>query len=222
MSVTETLLAVSGVLGGNNGGGGGGEAVLINKSVTANGAYNAADDSADGYKKVNVSVANSYAAGDEGKVVHNGALAAQTSDTATSNGTVDTTLINSLTVAVPGITLLSSGVYTKTDAESAQMNIPVTYNGNPTHFLVEPDAPVANVNQTYEWVACLGVGVPSAARPFFSSIIEAVYKTASGNPQKGYPMAAEITNGKILVKQTSSSYKIQPNTYNWYIWGYAT
>ena len=38
------------------GGGGGGEAVLINKSVTANGTYNASSDSADGYKKVTVNV----------------------------------------------------------------------------------------------------------------------------------------------------------------------
>ena len=46
-------------------------------------------------------VPNTYSAGDEGKVVSNGALVAQTSDTVTQNGTVDTTLINSLTVNVP-------------------------------------------------------------------------------------------------------------------------
>ena len=86
---------------GKKAGGGGGEAVLINKSVTANGTYNASSDSADGYKKVTVAVPNSYGAGDEGKVVSNGALVAQGSDTVTENDTYDTTLINSLTVAVP-------------------------------------------------------------------------------------------------------------------------
>lgn len=39
-----------------NGGGGGGEAVLIDKSITANGTYNASTDNADGYKKVVVNV----------------------------------------------------------------------------------------------------------------------------------------------------------------------
>jgi hypothetical protein len=97
--IEDALLAASGLMGG--GGGGGGSATLIEKSVTANATYKASDDNADGYSKVTVNVANSYAAGDEGKVVSDGELVAQTSDTATSNGTVDTTLINSLTVAVP-------------------------------------------------------------------------------------------------------------------------
>lgn len=74
---------------------------LITKSVTANGTYSASDDSADGYSTVSVAVPNTYTQADENKVVHNGALTAQTSDTANTNGTVDTTLISSLTVAVP-------------------------------------------------------------------------------------------------------------------------
>ena len=41
---------------GKKAGGGGGEAVLINKSISANGTYNASSDNADGYKKVEVSV----------------------------------------------------------------------------------------------------------------------------------------------------------------------
>ena len=106
--------------------------VLVDKTITENGTYNASNDSADGYKKVvvnvsggvtptgtisitsngttdvtnyasaNVNVSNSYSASDEGKVVSNGALVSQTSDTVTQNGTVDTTLINSLTVNVSG------------------------------------------------------------------------------------------------------------------------
>lgn len=39
-----------------NEGGGGGSATLINKSVSANGTYNASSDNADGYKKVTVNV----------------------------------------------------------------------------------------------------------------------------------------------------------------------
>lgn len=39
-------------------GGGGGEAVLIAKTVTDSGIYRASSDNADGYKSVNVDIAN--------------------------------------------------------------------------------------------------------------------------------------------------------------------
>lgn len=67
------------------------------KNITANG--NAQDVKS--YEKVNVSVPNTYAAGDEGKVVSNGALVAQTTDTVTDNGTYNTTIKNQITVAIP-------------------------------------------------------------------------------------------------------------------------
>lgn len=77
-------------------------ATLISKTVTANGEYDAEDDEADGYSDVTVNVPNSYAAADEGKVVSNGALVAQTSTTVTQNGTIDTTLNNEVVVNVQG------------------------------------------------------------------------------------------------------------------------
>ena len=79
-------------------GGGGGGVEVESLSVTQNKTYTAPEGKA--YSPVVVNVPNSYAAGDEGKVVSNGALVAQTSDSVTENGTVDTTLINSLTVNV--------------------------------------------------------------------------------------------------------------------------
>lgn len=56
------------------------------------------------YASANVNVPNSYAAGDEGKVVSNGALVAQTarSSEITANGTYDTTLNDEVTVNVSG------------------------------------------------------------------------------------------------------------------------
>lgn len=97
----------------SSGGGGGGGSTLIEKSISANGVYNASDDSADGYSKVTVDVPNTYTAEDEGKVVDNGALVAQTamSSEVTENGTVDTTLYNSVTVNVPSsaTTFVASG-----------------------------------------------------------------------------------------------------------------
>lgn len=84
-------------------GGGGGGSTLIEKSISANGVYNASEDSADGYSKVTVDVANSYTLADEGKVVSNGALVAQTARAEiTENGTYDITTNNSVSVNVSG------------------------------------------------------------------------------------------------------------------------
>lgn len=88
------------LMGKKAGGGGGGDITVESKSISSNGTYTAPAGKA--YSPVSVSVPNSYAAGDEGKVVSNGALVAQGSDTVTQNGTVDTTLINSLLVNVSG------------------------------------------------------------------------------------------------------------------------
>lgn len=76
--------------------------VLDSKSITANGTYDPSDDNLDGYDEVTVNVPNSYAAGDEGKVVSNGALVAQTSQNISENGTYDTTLNNEVVVNVDG------------------------------------------------------------------------------------------------------------------------
>ena len=91
---------VSYAMGQKSAGGGGGDITVESKSISANGTFTAPPGKA--YSPVTVNVPNSYTAGDEGKVVSNGALVAQTSDTVTQNGTVDTTLINSLTVNVSG------------------------------------------------------------------------------------------------------------------------
>ena len=57
---------------------------------------------AEGYSSVTANVPNTYTAEDEGKVVSSGALVSQTamSEEITDNGTVDTTLFNSVTVNV--------------------------------------------------------------------------------------------------------------------------
>lgn len=85
------------------------------KSITANGTgidvYS--------YQYADVAVPNSYSAGDEGKVVSNGALVAQTSDTVTVNDTYDTTLINSLTVNVSGGSISVDDIATNTQPSGA-------------------------------------------------------------------------------------------------------
>ena len=88
-------------------GGGGGGSTLIEKSITENGIYNASDDNADGYSKVAVDVPNTYTAQDEGKVVNNGVLVAQTAMTITQNGVYDTTGINRITVNIASSAIVS-------------------------------------------------------------------------------------------------------------------
>lgn len=82
-------------------GGGGGSSVTVEPlTVTENGTTTAPSGTA--YSPVTVNVPNSYGAADEGKVVNNGALVAQTAHApVTANGTIDTTLNNSVPVNVP-------------------------------------------------------------------------------------------------------------------------
>ena len=93
------------------------------KNITANGTgidvYS--------YQYADVAVPNSYSQSDEGKVVSNGALVAQTSATYTTNDTYDTTLVNSVTVNV------ASGGFAVTDLiERSNITGDVTYTGNVT------------------------------------------------------------------------------------------
>lgn len=87
--------------------------------------------------QITANVPNTYTSSDEGKVVSNGALVAQGSDTVTQNGTVDTTLTNSLTVNVSGggggSTVVASGTFT--GAGAAEITIPVGSKMPKTNFL---------------------------------------------------------------------------------------
>lgn len=91
-------------------------------SVISNGTQT---ENVSGYAsaQLNVDVPNSYSAGDEGKVVSNGALVAQGSDTVTANDTYDTTLINSLTVNVSGGGGYTDNEYANNTAPRGEMNI---------------------------------------------------------------------------------------------------
>lgn len=99
-------------------------------TVTSNGVTT---EDVEDYAAVEISanVPNTYAASDEGKVVDNGALVTQGSQTYSSNGNYDTTKIKSITVAVPGstgtkqITISSNGTTTEDVAAYADAEITV-------------------------------------------------------------------------------------------------
>ena len=120
------------------------EVVLVQKTVNANGQYNASDDSADGYSGVRVNVPNSYSASDEGKVVSNGDLVAQTTKQITSNGTHDTTTNNSVAVDVPNsYTTSDNGKVVVNQELVTQTSRNVTANG--TYDTTENNEVVVNV-----------------------------------------------------------------------------
>lgn len=136
-------------------------AVLVPKSITANGNYNPASDDADGYSSVAVNVPNSYSAGDEGKVVSNGALVAQTAHAeVTQNGTYDTTLNDEVTVNVSGggsaviepLSVTQNGTYTAPSGVDGYSPITVNVSGgggNPYSGTGIPSSSLGSDGDTY-------------------------------------------------------------------------
>ena len=108
-------------------GGGGAEVEAL--TVTQNDTYTAPEGKA--YSPVTVNVPNTYAAGDEGKVVSSGELVSQSSSSVTENGTVDTTLINSLAVNVNGSSWVKLGEWERSVSTTSTSWVDVdTFNIN--------------------------------------------------------------------------------------------
>lgn len=108
------------------------------------------------YATADVNVPNSYAASDEGKVVSNGALVAQTSDTVTQNGTYDTTTKNEVVVNVSGgspnlqnKTVTENGTYTADTGYDGLGTVTVNVSGGGT-----PSVP--SEYQEVEYIECYG------------------------------------------------------------------
>ena len=73
----------------------------IGNAITAKGGTVASGDGLENFPSDIATITNQYTSSDEGKVVSSGSLVAQTSTTATVNGTMDTTTNNEVVVNVP-------------------------------------------------------------------------------------------------------------------------
>ena len=183
------------------------------KSITANGT---GIDVAD-YAYADVAVPNTYAAGDEGKVVSNGALVAQTSDTVTENDTYDTTLINSLTVNVSGgggSTLPKTGSVTPA-SRTTSVSFDVGITDTIKHVLIIPTetplksggktvvAIIANAESSYyKYIGCTTNNAGSSLLTPATSTSSTCF-TQSGST--------------ITVTPTSAGY-FESISYTWFAW----
>lgn len=183
------------------------------KNITANGT----NQDVVGYAKVDVAVPNSYTASDEGKVVSNGALVSQGSNTVTQNGTVDTTLINSLTVNVSGggstETPYVLGGYFKASAYRAY----ITRN----HVKIEAISALSSLSIGLRWIGTLNVDTTwftinsgSIVKLEYKNVVNASsaswnanFKRVSSTTSLSYGMSANGThlNGETVTKTATST-----------------
>lgn len=204
------------------------KAGVRSKIITQNGIYNAEDDGLEGYSSVNVNVQNSYTSSDEGKVVNNGTLVAQTSDTVTQNGTVDTTLINSLTVNVStgtGYKRYKSGTYTPPQTYNSTGNraiCTITDIGfTPSKFILEVSSRSTVSGVQYVILRASRELLGSANDPWrivmrysnTSNSIGYASSTSDWNTQSNYHLY--LNNGTIYYR-TTSTYILPANIqYTW-------
>jgi len=144
--------------------GSGSDITLETLNVSQNGTTNAPDGVA--YNKVTANVPNSYAAGDAGKVVSNGALVSQTNETVTQNRVVDTTTIKQVTVNVPNTyTASDNGKVVSGGALVSQTaHAEVTQNGTIDTTLNNSVVVNVPMKETLSWHQC-----PEAVRNYLAA-----------------------------------------------------
>lgn len=184
------------------------------KSITENGTYDVTQ-----YASASVSVPNTYSAGDEGKVVSNGALVAQTSDTVTTNDTYDTTLINSLTVNVSG----GGGISMDDIAKNLQPSGAITLSSAVTTVMVNAftNKPITSVSgsavttvKTSAFQNCSRL--TSASFPALATIEGSAFKS-SGLTSASFPLATSVGGTAFEACQSLTSISLpavtKPNNF---------
>ena len=195
-------------------------------NITTNGPHDGTQ-----YATAAVAVPNSYSASDEGKVVDNGALVSQTSDTVTQNGTIDTTLINSLTVNVSGGGgggQTATGEYTPSqvyDSQTVKITDISTIGFTPKIFILALDNSADAIGTQYAMIKTAYYQIGSANDSYRMSIR---YSNTSGGIQSNvYSKNAWTQDTASLLKfsdgdisfHSSAGYKLVNLKYVW--WAFA-
>ena len=174
------------------------------------------------YSSVDVTVPNSYAAGDEGKVVQSGALVAQTTTTKNTNGTYDTTTINSVTVSVPTYSSADNGKVIQSGALTEQgthKSITSNDTGIDTTYYASVDVAVPNsyaagdegkvvsdgalvVQSVHKSISTNGTGIDTTT---YSSVDVAVPNTYTAGDE------GKVVSNGALVAQTAYLSEITAN-----------
>ena len=173
---------------------------LITKSITSNGTYNASSDSADGYSSVSVAVPNTYGVSDEGKVVSNGALTAQTATSTNVNGTIDTTLNNSIVVNVPNTyTQSDEGKVVSNGALVSQTSTTITTNNTTvdTTLINSVDVQVPVSNNVYIVYGKTDFSNPSSLRLFMETPTKLVIYGKGNVPKTSLSSVVACINTNI-------------------------
>lgn len=193
------------------------------KNITANGN----NQDVIGYAAVNVNVPNSYSASDEGKVVSNGALAAQTSDTVTANDTYDTTLISSLTVNVSGgggdpdenLVKYIEGQLSTLNCDATTFVLPLRNTSIIQHIFLSECLSVPTGDCFYSNTGLIDIVLPKlttlgATRQFYGcSNLEAVdFGSPSSIPASEFQSCTKL--GKLILRGNSVTSLANVNAFN--------
>jgi len=179
-------------------------------SITAN----ANDIDVTNYAEADVNVPNTYSASDEGKVVDNGALVSQTSDTVTQNGTVDTTLISSLTVNVSGGGGggYATGTFTPTaDSKTFTVDTGIDYD----FFVLIPEDAVSGYGKRAVRAAAFEPDYTN----YYTRYVITTNNSGSAVAADSYGGTGYFTkSGTSVTFSSSASYVLKDVPYRWCAW----
>lgn len=128
-------------------------------------------------------------------------------------------------------TLLASGTYTVTAAaSSATISTGVTNSDTtkPVKILVVKDSQTSGVGQMLWWARVYSVGPADFVNTAGDNFANAYYVASNGtsygfcNYQYGTSYIIchfNRSTGQITIRQYSNNYRVQPDTYHWYVWG---
>lgn len=201
----------------------GGSVTLETLNVGANGTYNSPAGKA--YDKVIAAVPNTYSAGDNGKVVENGALVSQTARSLTDNGTYDTTKNNSVTVNVAGHGYATGTLTLSANATLISFDPGVGFSPSVVKIFLQTPSYGANGSIGAAYIAGNGSCELWSGKPGCNWIYM-TYETRGTYPDAALVMANNaslignlvISGSDIKLPPRSNTYPFLAGTYTWAVW----